>query len=100
MSRIGPVPAATASGFTPGFHGVRVDVAGADFVRRWGQAGGLSISQNAVKAARRLRVRINRAVTDEPAQDAAPVNLSSHAALSLRAQANIDRQGAIRLLLG
>jgi len=105
MTLIGPVPAATASGFTAGFHGVRVDVAGSDFVRRWGQAGGLSISQTAVKAERRLRLSFARAPeSDEPPtpQEAAraPADILRHAALSLVAQANIHRQGTIRLLLG
>ena len=105
MSLIGPVSAATASGFAPGFHGVRVDLAGSDFVRRWGQAGGLSISQTAVKAERRLRLSFARAPeADEapaPQETArAPSDILRHAALSMLAQANIDRQGAIRLLLG
>lgn len=105
MSLISPVPAATATAFAAVFHGVRADLANSDYVRRWGQAGGLSISQAAVKAERRLRLSFARAPEpDEPAapQEAAraPIDILRNAALSLVAQANIDRQGAVRLLLG
>ncbi len=105
MPLIGPVPAATATGFTAAFHGVRADLANSDHVRRWGLAGRLSISQAAVKAERRLRLSFARAPEGdelpEPREAArAPADILRHAALSLVAQANIDRHGAIRLLLG